>query len=69
MPAPPLIGEDDPQRVLSLVRVLAAAIVARRMGPLPPPLARALEDLEEREPEWMARLEGRAAQLLTTTGP
>lgn len=69
MPSPPLIGEDDPQRVLALVRVVGAAIVARRLGPIAPVLAHALEDLEEREPEWMARLEGRAAQLLTTTGP
>lgn len=69
MPSPPLIGEDDPQRVLALVRVVGAAIVARRLGPIPPVLAQALEDLEAREPEWMARLEGRAAQLLTTTGP
>lgn len=63
MPAP-LIGEDDPYRVLALVRVIGAALVARRMGPLPRPVARALEDLEEREPAFMARLEGRAAQLL-----
>lgn len=66
---PPLIGEDDPRRVMAIARVIGAAVLARRLGPIPDVLTRALEELEEREPEWMARIEGRAARLLTPQGP
>lgn len=68
MPELPLIGEDDPRRVMAIARVIGAAVLARRMGPLPWPLTQALEQLEEREPAWMARIEDRAHRLLTTPG-
>ncbi len=65
---PPLIGEDDPERVRAIVRVIGAAVVARRCGPIHPRLAGALEELELREPEWMARVEDRAAHLFSHPG-
>lgn len=65
-----LIGEEDPQLAISLLRVIGAAVLGRRMGwPLPPALRTALEDLETRQPAFMARLEGRALHLTTHTGP